>query len=197
MPRKKQTGLTFDIRLQITVEEGSIDHIVLEYLSDGQASTFGKAQRIMMAAKPFWQALALKSKNFPLERVRQALLEGEYLWRLQKLHVCEQVGIEPGVSQFDLADERLKGRSSLVEPEREQLTNWDIKPESVSELVTLTSNPNSSTDSDQIVQANAASGSTSGSEKASKDYAEVLEAEATQVDSKPFNPFGNGIIVRS
>lgn len=184
MPRKRKTGKTFDIRVQITVEEGSIDHIVLEYLNAPESSTFGKAQKIMMAIRTFWQALALQYKEFPPDRVRQAFREGEYLWQLQKLHIREQVGIELGESQFDIAYNRLEGHLGVLGIEHEELTHENTKPI-----------PLSSSDEKQIVQANAAQ-TVSIRKIAESVKVEVVEDEAT-VNNGLFNPFGNGIIFRS
>lgn len=167
----QRTSKTFTLRLQVTVEAGSLEELMLEYLNDEAARPFGKTQMLMTALKPFWTTLALLSKDFPSERIVQTLQDSNYLWELHKQYLRERIeSTNPGASQF----------LPKAEP-GEDLTNT-LAPASTRNTL--------SHKVPMIIE------SALENEEVKPSTVEVIDEAATEENSKPFNPFGDQVIVR-
>lgn len=166
----QRTSKTFNLRLQVTVEAGSLEELMLEYLNDEAARPFGKTQMLMTALKPFWTTLALLSKDFPSERIVQTLQDSNYLWELHKQYLRERIeSTNPGAS-------RLIPRA---EPSEQVLINSPT--------------PTKNTVSYKLPMATEFA---LESEEVKPSAVEVVDEAAAEEDSKPFNPFGDQVIVR-
>lgn len=166
----RQTSKTFNLRLQVTVEAGSLEELMLEYLNDEAARPFGKTQMLMTALKPFWTTLALLSKDFPSERVVQTLQDSNYLWELHKQYLRERI-------------ESTNPKASQLIPKAEPGEQGHINSP------TFTGN----TLSHKVPMA---AESTLESEEVKPRVVEVVDEAAISDENKPFNPFGDQVIVR-
>lgn len=145
---------------------------MLEYLNDEAARPFGKTQMLMTALKPFWTTLALLSKDFPSERIVQTLQDSNYLWELHKQYLRERIeSTNPGIGQF----------IPKAEPSEQGL------------VTTLSS---ASTRNSLSHKVPITTESSLESEEVTLSAVEVVDEAATAENSKPFNPFGNQVIVR-
>ncbi len=166
----QRTSKTFNLRLQVTVEAGSLEELMLEYLNDEAARPFGKTQMLMTALKPFWTTLALLSKDFPSERIVQTLQDSNYLWELHKQYLRERIESTNPVAS------RLIPKAEPGEP---VLTNSLVSTRNaLSHKVPMTT--------EFALE----------SEEVKPSAVEVVDEAATEEDSKPFNPFGDQVIVR-
>lgn len=168
----QRTSKTFNLRLQVTVEAGSLEELMLEYLNDETARPFGKTQMLMTALKPFWATLALLSKDFPSERIVQTLQDSNYLWELHKQYLRERIeSTNPGASQFiPKAESGEQGLVTTLSPASTRNT--------LSHKIPMTTE------------------SSLKSEEVTLSAVEVVDEAATEENSKPFNPFGDQVIVR-
>lgn len=166
----QRTSKTFNLRLQVTVEAGSLEELMLEYLNDEAARPFGKTQMLMTALKPFWATLALLSKDFPSERIVQTLQDSNYLWELHKQYLRERIeSTNPVASRL----------IPKAEPGEQILINSPA--------------PTKNTLSYKLPMATE---SALESEEVKLSAVEVVDEAATEEGSKPFNPFGDQVIVR-
>lgn len=73
---------TVEIRVRATVEEGSIEEKLLEFLSDEDAIPYKKSEMWMKAAKMCWLSLALKYNKCSQDEIEESLYECDYSWEL-------------------------------------------------------------------------------------------------------------------
>lgn len=160
---------TYNLRIQVTVEIGSPEEALMEYLNNEEARPFCKSQMLMTALKPFWSSLALLHNKVPLERVIQALQDGKYLWQIHEQYLRERIGdANSGAKQLNLS---VKNAAIALTP----VTNIPAAKEQVEQNEALPGRR----DEEPPVQA------------------EVVEDTNTvEVNKRPFNPFGDTIISR-
>ena len=169
----QRTSKTYNIRLQVVVEAGSLEDLTLEFLNDEKVRPFGKSQMILTALKPYWSTLAMLSKDFSLEQVMQALCDGNYLWELHKQYLRERI------------ESKNLGSQSL-------LTRAELAENNQSHAVSPTRARNT-----LVEQGSVAADGERGNATVKSVAAQVVEDEATiESQPKPFNPFGDEAIVR-
>ena len=92
---------TIEIRTRLTVEVGSDEEMLWEYLKNKQATPYKFHEMLAMAVETYWLPLAYQYKKQPAEMVSQVLMNGAYRWQLHDSYLHKRTRI-PG-SFMDIA----------------------------------------------------------------------------------------------
>jgi len=84
---------TIEIRTRISVEIGSPEEMLWEYLRNKKATPYPFHQMLRMAVTPFWLALAYQHNGYTENLVTQALEDGTYSWQLHDKYLHQKTRI--------------------------------------------------------------------------------------------------------
>ncbi len=84
---------TIEIRTRISVEIGSPEEILWEYLKNKKVTPYPFHQMLTMAVTPFWLALAYQHNKYSENLVAQALEDGTYGWQLHDKYLHQKTRI--------------------------------------------------------------------------------------------------------
>lgn len=84
---------SFEIRLRATVEVGSAEETLLEFLDNKEATPYPKIEMLIMAAETLWLPLAYKYKQRSPEEVLQTMYDVIYRWQRHEQYLQNKTGI--------------------------------------------------------------------------------------------------------
>jgi len=121
-PKKIAKSRSFEVRLQMRVETGSLEESLLDYLNDENARPFSKTQMFLTALLPFWQSLVVLHQYHSLEKALQSLENSRYLWELHEQYLRRQIeaqtiekSLKADTSQQSLLEVELSSRELIQE----------------------------------------------------------------------------------
>ena len=189
---------TIEIRTRLTVEVGSDEEMLWEYLKNKQATPYKFHEMLAMAVETYWLPLAYQYKKQPAEMVSQVLVNGAYRWQLHDSYLHKRTHIPRAKVNYDEVPGPEESRT--LKPKAKESTGTspdkfleyrvpsELPIEELAENA-LTVHPQ---DKETMVPTDFSESRVVASSLKKKAENEMVEEKF--VASKPFNPFGESIV---
>lgn len=133
---------TIELRFRVTVEEGSAEERLLEFLRDKGTTRYSFREKVMLALS-HWQPLADYCRGLSHERVLRSMQDTSYRMQLHQQYLQEKTGVELGGRSQLLVQPSVSGNGTKSEAAVTQRVDEEASAEDleVSPEITEPANP--------------------------------------------------------
>ena len=91
----------YELRLRLKLEESTTEAILLDYLQNKEQVPSRCREMVMKALRTLWLPLAYKRTGRDTEKIRQALINCDYMWKMHFLDLQQELGVYLEGHPFD------------------------------------------------------------------------------------------------